>query len=238
MGPAGSSHENHIRIKDTHMDSFRSNQFTTFECSKLTMISGRLDKQVDMDKEDWKQLEDFLLQCRVKPERTPDIYSILDTIDGLITTYIITPYIPPAVRSVFAPVEDDSLLPVSQRSQEAQRILRYILQFVCFPVMILLTTVDCILSRMGLNGASCSLCILFKEDVINKTLKRSEDCKGLCGNSFWVCFIPFHLTCNSCWFAFSLVEGCCSCVCQCPGFINSRYLGSLKGPRKLDLIRA
>eukprot|EP00057_Strongylocentrotus_purpuratus_P021871 XP_011676345.1 PREDICTED: uncharacterized protein LOC100891336 isoform X3 [Strongylocentrotus purpuratus] len=151
MGPAGSSHENHIRIKDTHMDSFRSKQFTTFECSKLAMICGRLDTQVDMDEEDWKQLEDFLLQCRVKPEWAWNIiYSILDTIERLIMTYI-KPYIPQAVRSVFAPVEDDSLLPVAQRSREAQRILRYILQFVCLHVIILLTTADCILLRRKMS---------------------------------------------------------------------------------------
>eukprot|EP00057_Strongylocentrotus_purpuratus_P002101 XP_003723845.1 PREDICTED: uncharacterized protein LOC100891260 isoform X1 [Strongylocentrotus purpuratus] len=67
MGPAGSSHENHIRIKDTYMDTFRSKQFTTFECSKLAMICGRLDTQVDMDKNDWTQFEIFARQCQVQP---------------------------------------------------------------------------------------------------------------------------------------------------------------------------
>ncbi|XP_030856116.1 uncharacterized protein LOC100891260 [Strongylocentrotus purpuratus] len=65
---AGSSHENHIRIKNTYMDSFRSKQFTTFECSKLAMICGRLDTQVDMDKNDWTQFEIFARQCQVQPK--------------------------------------------------------------------------------------------------------------------------------------------------------------------------
>ncbi|XP_011676342.1 uncharacterized protein LOC100892117 [Strongylocentrotus purpuratus] len=68
MAPGGPSRNDHAAIKDTYMGSFRSNQPTTFECCKLAMICGRLDKQVDMDEEDWKQLEVFLYQCRVHSE--------------------------------------------------------------------------------------------------------------------------------------------------------------------------
>lgn len=68
MGPVGPPRNDHATIKDTYMDRFRSNQPTTFECCKLAMICGRLNEQVDIDREDWEQLEVFLHQCRVHPE--------------------------------------------------------------------------------------------------------------------------------------------------------------------------
>lgn len=74
MKSTGSS-KDHAKIKESHMENFRSNQPTTFECCGLAMISGKLDHQVDMDKEDWTQLEAFVRQCQPK-KKTESIINV------------------------------------------------------------------------------------------------------------------------------------------------------------------
>lgn len=53
--------EIHARIKATHMESFRSRQYTTFECCSLAMLCGRLDSQVNMDEADWTELQEWFI---------------------------------------------------------------------------------------------------------------------------------------------------------------------------------
>ena len=71
------SPENHANIKKAHMESFRVRQPTTFKCSNLAMICGKLDQTKgayqmarvgdigkeavngEMDTEDWLALQDI-----------------------------------------------------------------------------------------------------------------------------------------------------------------------------------
>eukprot|EP00057_Strongylocentrotus_purpuratus_P021867 XP_011676341.1 PREDICTED: uncharacterized protein LOC100891260 isoform X3 [Strongylocentrotus purpuratus] len=87
MTSTGSS-KDHAKIKESHMVNFRSNQPTTFECCDLAMICGKLDHQVDMDKEDWTQLEAFVRQYQPK-KKTESIINVFGFgILGLLTSAI------------------------------------------------------------------------------------------------------------------------------------------------------
>ncbi|XP_072177280.1 uncharacterized protein [Diadema setosum] len=55
----------HSRLKETRMANFRTKQPTVFKLCSLAIICGRLDKMVEMDAEDWNQLEAFA--ARVLP---------------------------------------------------------------------------------------------------------------------------------------------------------------------------
>ncbi|XP_072181254.1 uncharacterized protein [Diadema setosum] len=56
----GESGEGHAREKETQMTSFRVKQPTTFQCSGVTLICGRLDGRVEMDADDWQLLQHFV----------------------------------------------------------------------------------------------------------------------------------------------------------------------------------
>ncbi|XP_041458933.1 uncharacterized protein LOC121410728 [Lytechinus variegatus] len=65
--PMGSGRDGHTKVKGTYMDTFQYKQFTTFECAKLAIICGKLDKVMDMDEEDCKKIEDFVYNmCRMR----------------------------------------------------------------------------------------------------------------------------------------------------------------------------
>ncbi|XP_072181595.1 uncharacterized protein [Diadema setosum] len=61
------SGEGHPRVKETHMASFRVKQPTTFQCSGLALICGRLEERVEMDVDDLQMLQEFV--DGVKPRR-------------------------------------------------------------------------------------------------------------------------------------------------------------------------
>ncbi|XP_072181244.1 uncharacterized protein [Diadema setosum] len=62
------SRSSHTQLKEEKMASFRIQQPTAFKCSSLAMICGRLDKKLEMDEEDWEQLETFTTNVhKVKP---------------------------------------------------------------------------------------------------------------------------------------------------------------------------
>eukprot|EP00057_Strongylocentrotus_purpuratus_P002103 XP_003723847.1 PREDICTED: uncharacterized protein LOC100891416 [Strongylocentrotus purpuratus] len=75
MKSTGSS-KDHANIKESHMENFRSNQPTTFKCCGLATISGKLDHQVNMDKEDWTKLEAFVRQCQQPKKKTESIINV------------------------------------------------------------------------------------------------------------------------------------------------------------------
>ncbi|XP_071507184.1 uncharacterized protein [Diadema antillarum] len=58
----GESVEGHDRVKKTLMTSFKG-QPTTFQCSKLALICGRLDGIIQMDDDDLQLLQEFMANC-------------------------------------------------------------------------------------------------------------------------------------------------------------------------------
>ncbi|XP_071491311.1 uncharacterized protein [Diadema antillarum] len=69
------SGKGHARVKETHMASFRVKQPTTFQCSGLALICGRLDERVEMDEDDLQMLQEFVDSVKSVPlfskERQP-----------------------------------------------------------------------------------------------------------------------------------------------------------------------
>ncbi|XP_071491342.1 uncharacterized protein [Diadema antillarum] len=61
-------HSRHSQLKGAQMAKFRIQQPTVFKSSSLAMICGRLDEELEMDEEDWTQLETFATCVhKVKP---------------------------------------------------------------------------------------------------------------------------------------------------------------------------
>eukprot|EP00057_Strongylocentrotus_purpuratus_P021872 XP_011676346.1 PREDICTED: uncharacterized protein LOC100892197 [Strongylocentrotus purpuratus] len=213
---AGSLPKDHATIKDTYMGIFRSNQPTTFDCCKLAMICGALDKQVDIDREDWKQLEVFLHQCRVHPESfidPSDAYKSPPDPDRsklliFLTKSGVFAYVTSRITAVsaFSPVKSNVPLPDSvPTSQASQGLVGSIIGLVWFPFKIVLTMRNLILSWTRSDGASLTMWTSFRKDVLDKTLEWPKSPVGLFGILYWICSMPSRLAFYSYKFAVTLV---------------------------------
>lgn len=214
---AGSLPKGHARIKDTYMDNFRSKQFTTFECCKLAMICGRLDKRVDIDEEDWIQLEVFLHQFRVHTESFNDpsdtyksppdpdcsrlfIFLTKSGVFAYVTSRIFTAVSASSPAKSNVPLHDS--VPTSQASQG---LVGPIIGLVWFPFKIVLTMRNLILSWTRSNDASLTMWTSFRKDVLDKTLELPKSPVGLFGIVYWICSMPSRLAFYFSKFAVNLV---------------------------------
>ncbi|XP_041458929.1 uncharacterized protein LOC121410726 isoform X2 [Lytechinus variegatus] len=198
--PMGPRADDHARTKGSYMDGFRRKQFTTFECSKLAIISGQLETQIDMDEEDLEQFQEFINQCWTHPE--PNNYVKLTdvlfyTIGGGMFAYVI---------SRFLPAEGAS--PPSQSSAPSRGIAGFVLRLVRCPFKIMLSIVKLIPSWAISNNASQSLWALFKRDVLVKTIEMPRSSLGIFGLVPWISLMPFRLVFYSSKFVTTLVMRC------------------------------
>ncbi|XP_071495458.1 uncharacterized protein [Diadema antillarum] len=71
-------------VKETFMERFKREQPTTFQCSRLALICGRLDRIVHMDEDDLQLLQEFMASChREQTGEAPVIICRMSTIIGV-----------------------------------------------------------------------------------------------------------------------------------------------------------
>nr|XP_054749889.1 uncharacterized protein LOC129255567 [Lytechinus pictus] len=211
--PMGPRADDHAMIKGTYMDRFRSKQFTTFECSKLAIISGKLDTQMDMDQEDLEQFQEFIYQCWTHPPYhhmshnipppNPDPNNYVKLTDVLFYTigggmFAYTIY-------QFLPAEGASPL---ESSAPSRGIAGFVLRLVRCPFKIMFSIVNLIPAWAISNDASQSLWALFKRDVLVKTIEMPRSSLGIFGLVPWISLMPLRLVFYSSKFVTTWVMRC------------------------------